>query len=164
MSDPYGILGVSPAATDEEIAKAYKKLAKKYHPDLNPGNEAAARLMGRINQAYDEIKIQRQSGNRTNSTQSYQNAYGAYSGYSDPFDFYARAYRQQQQQNTAYGQARSRRAAPFRLVFVLIFAYIVLRLFGVVFQATPQMQNYLYGDGSSSREPNYSYYSYGLWP
>ena len=41
MNDPYSVLGVASSATDEEISKAYKKLARQYHPDLNPGNTAA---------------------------------------------------------------------------------------------------------------------------
>jgi molecular chaperone DnaJ len=56
MSDPYKVLGVSPDASDEEIKTAYRRLAKKYHPDLNPGDEAAARRMNEINAAYDQIK------------------------------------------------------------------------------------------------------------
>jgi molecular chaperone DnaJ len=44
--NPYDILGVSPNASDEDVAKAYKSLAKKYHPDLNPGDQAAAKRMG----------------------------------------------------------------------------------------------------------------------
>lgn len=58
--NPYRILGVSSDASDETVAKAHKALAKKYHPDLNPGNETAARKMGEINRAYDEIKAMRQ--------------------------------------------------------------------------------------------------------
>lgn len=56
MNDPYHVLGVSQDASEEEIKKAYRKLAKQYHPDLNPGNAAAAEKMNEINADYEQIK------------------------------------------------------------------------------------------------------------
>lgn len=56
IDDPYKVLGVSPDASDEEIKKAYRKLAKKYHPDLNPGDTEAAKKMQQVNAAYEQIK------------------------------------------------------------------------------------------------------------
>lgn len=54
--DPYKVLGVSPTASDDEIQKAYRRLVKKYHPDVNPGDEYAERKMREINAAYDQIR------------------------------------------------------------------------------------------------------------
>ena len=58
MSDPYKVLGVSPAATDDEVKEAYRNLAKKYHPDQyadSPLKELADEKMKEINEAYDAI-------------------------------------------------------------------------------------------------------------
>jgi len=52
MRNPYETLGVSKSATDEEIKKAYRRLARKYHPDLNPGDEKAEAKFKEINEAY----------------------------------------------------------------------------------------------------------------
>ncbi len=52
MKDYYRILGVSRDATDEEIKKAYRRLALKYHPDRNPGNKEAEEKFKEINEAY----------------------------------------------------------------------------------------------------------------
>lgn len=56
FDDPYRILGLTPEASDEEVKQAYRRLAKKYHPDMNPGDEHAAKMMNEINAAYDQIK------------------------------------------------------------------------------------------------------------
>lgn len=55
-TDPYEILGIRENADIEECTDAYKKLAKKYHPDLNPNDAIAREAMKEINRAYDTIK------------------------------------------------------------------------------------------------------------
>ena len=88
IDDPYKVLGVSPDASDEEIKRAYRKLAKKYHPDLNPGDQEAARKMQEVNAAYEQIK------NPEKAQQSPGGGYGGYGtggyggGYYDPFGGY----------------------------------------------------------------------------
>lgn len=54
--NPYDILGVSKTASDAEIKAAYRKLAKKYHPDVNPGDEEALRKFKDAGTAYDFLK------------------------------------------------------------------------------------------------------------
>ena len=53
MTNPYEILGVAPTATSEDIQKAYRTLAKKLHPDLNPGDKAAEEKFKEVTAAYD---------------------------------------------------------------------------------------------------------------
>ena len=78
LDDPYKVLGVSPDASDEEIKKAYRKLAMKYHPDRNPDDPEAARKMQEINAAYDIIK--NPDAYKNTGSSSYQGG-GSY----DPF-------------------------------------------------------------------------------
>lgn len=74
MKDPYKVLGVSPQADEEEIKKAYRELAKKYHPDNYANTEfsdIANEKMQEINEAYDAILHQRAGGTEEgNSTSS----------------------------------------------------------------------------------------------
>ena len=61
--DPFSVLGVTPSATEDEIKSAYRKLAKKYHPDVNNGSADSEAKMKEINEAYSEaLKIKRSGG------------------------------------------------------------------------------------------------------
>lgn len=65
MNDPYSVLGVSPSASDDEVKKAYRDLARKYHPDNyhdNPLADLASEKMKEINEAYDAITKGREAG------------------------------------------------------------------------------------------------------
>ena len=53
--DPYAVLGVKPEATQDEIRKAYRQLAKKLHPDLNPGDRQAEEKFKQVSSAYDLV-------------------------------------------------------------------------------------------------------------
>ncbi len=81
MNDPYQILGVPETATDEEVKRAYRELARKYHPDNyhdNPLADLAQEKMKDINAAYEQITKMR-SGGRSGGN-GYSSA-GGYSGY-----------------------------------------------------------------------------------
>ena len=91
MNDPYSVLGVAPSASDEEVKKAYRDLARKYHPDNyqdNPLADLASEKMKEINEAYDAITKGRETGGSyaggsAYQSQSYQQSYSGYQqGYS----------------------------------------------------------------------------------
>ncbi len=84
--DPYKILGVSPGASDDEIKRAYKQLAKKYHPDLNQNNPEAAEMMKKINEAYDILINHKSYG--TSSSSSSSGGYGYRQDQGNPFYWY----------------------------------------------------------------------------
>ena len=88
MNDPFSVLGVSSSATEDEIKSAYRRLAKKYHPDLNPGDKAAEQKMKEINEAYTQaLQIKKNggtwnpygsSGSSGSSGSPYGNSWGPY--------------------------------------------------------------------------------------
>lgn len=83
MNDPYKVLGVPHDATDEEVKKAYRDLARKYHPDNyvnNPLADLVEEKMKEINEAYDTIQKERASGHTSSDGSSYSSS--AYSDYS----------------------------------------------------------------------------------
>ena len=84
MQDPYRVLGVSPSASEDEIKKAYRALAKKYHPDVNNGSSQAELRMKEINEAYSAIMKMRREG-------SAGAGYGPGGGYGAGFGGYSRA-------------------------------------------------------------------------
>ncbi len=81
--DPYKVLGIGSDATDAEVKKAYRALAKKYHPDNyvnNPLADLAAEKMKQINEAYDEIQKRRAGGQSSSGAGGASGGSGAQSG------------------------------------------------------------------------------------
>lgn len=90
--DPYKVLGITPQISDDDVKRAYRELARKYHPDNyvnNPLADLAEARMKEINEAYDMIMNQ-----RAGKSSSQQSSYGG-------------AYQQNTAGNGIYGQVRS---------------------------------------------------------
>lgn len=123
--DPYDVLGLTPQATDEEVKKVYRELAKKYHPDLyanNPLADLAQERFQEIQQAYDQIQKERaqgyrdynygnQNGQQNPNNNPYGNPYG--NAQQNPFNNgpfgnqngnpYQRNYQDYQRRSQQYG-------------------------------------------------------------
>ena len=104
MRDPYQVLGVSPDAGDDEIKRAYRELARKYHPDNyvnNPLADLAEEKMKEINEAYDAITKGRAGGGDRYGGSAAQSGYG----YG-----YGAGYQQQSRASGSQGFAQVRQA------------------------------------------------------
>lgn len=87
MKDPYTVLGVSSNASDDEIKKAYRELARKYHPDNyqnNPLADLAEEKMKEVNEAYDAITKMRTGGSSYSG--GYQSGYQSQQSYRSGSD------------------------------------------------------------------------------
>ncbi len=83
--DPYKVLGVDPNATDDQVKNAYRKLARKYHPDKYTDSdmkELAEEKMKEVNSAYEEIQQMRAGGSSKGNSSGNSYSGGSHSGYN----------------------------------------------------------------------------------
>ncbi|MGN0077514.1 MAG: J domain-containing protein [Coriobacteriales bacterium] len=138
-TNPYKVLGLDEGASKDEVTRAYRKLAKKYHPDLNPGDEAAAKKMAEVNAAYDAItngtpygpRARQQASNPyaqqaggTTQTYTYDPATGRYTRtdgggqgeYYDPFEELFRSWygNQGSQHDSSYYEQQRRQQEAYQ--------------------------------------------------
>ena len=110
MRDPYQVLGVPSTATDEEVKKAYRDLARKYHPDNyhdNPLADLAQERMKEINEAYEAVQSQRKA-QRSGGYSASGAGYGTSRALSGQQPLSAGAYGHQQRRSEPGGGAAER--------------------------------------------------------
>lgn len=115
MKDYYEVLGVNKSATDAEIKSAYRKLAKKYHPDMNPGDKEAEEKFKEVNDAYAVLSDpDKRKKYDTYGSAAFENGgagagYGGFSGMDfDLGDIFGDIF------GGGFGAARERRNGPVR--------------------------------------------------
>lgn len=137
MEDLYKVLGVEKSSTQDEIKKAYRNLAFKYHPDRNQGRKDAEEKLKEINAAYsvlgDPEKRRQYDATGFNTSYSSNNSYGNYQrGYYDPYgkgqnqygyedfdnifrSFYENSSRNYNSTYSTYGQYKKKQQSPLTL-------------------------------------------------
>lgn len=150
--DYYEVLGVSKNATQDEIKAAYRKMAKKYHPDINQGDKTAEEMFKKINEAYtvlsDAEQRRRYDGgfydSRYGNTGYGQGGYGSATGTDgyDPFEDFWRqwaqaqaSYRkryQQQRRNTNSKRYTASSGGLLGIIITIVAVMLGLRLFGLL--------------------------------
>ena len=84
-NDPFEVLGVSRSSSEDEIKAAYRRLAKKYHPDLNPGDKVAEQKMREVNEAYTRALQIRKTGRDPSQPDPFGGADPTGSAYGGPY-------------------------------------------------------------------------------
>ena len=104
MNDPYQTLGVSESASDDEIKRAYRDLARKYHPDNyhdNPLADLAQEKMKEINAAYEEINKRRSGGSSNSGYSGSRSTQSGYGGYGYGYGGYSQSHQQYSSQSSS---------------------------------------------------------------
>ncbi|MDW8132395.1 MAG: DnaJ domain-containing protein [Candidatus Calescibacterium sp.] len=128
MKDYYSILGVSRNATEKELKEAYRKLVRKYHPDLNPSNrEESEKIFRQINEAYEVLSDPEKRKFYDKYGENWKNIYEASKKGYDPEQFNQRAYTYQSKASKdleeilqeifgSFGKSKSKKS-PFGNIF-----------------------------------------------
>ena len=157
--DPYKILGISHDASEDQIKSAYRKMAKRYHPDLHPADPQAAAMMNKVNAAYEQI--------RNGTADGYDEASTAPEGRQ--YNSANNPYRSRWSDRNGYEtyQWRQPDVRPGRVLLVLLVVYILVQLlFGILLGGFGSSERYYSPYGGYYRtysEEAEQGYDYGRW-